>query len=82
MFRLHATEITEAFINDEYLKNDPEYMPGDYAILYKDLRVYRKGESFIVRKIENGKSTSEFVEYNPEVQEAFIYYYGIWHALS
>lgn len=53
-------------------------MPGDYAILYKDIRIYRKGESFTVRKIENGKSTSEAVEYNPEVIKAYSYYYGIW----
>ena len=53
-------------------------MPGDYAILYRDIRDYRELKDFKVRDVSGDKSTTEIVEYNEQVRETYLYYYGIW----
>jgi len=78
LFRLSATVITEGLINDPYFANDPEFMPGDFAILYKDAKKYRDGKDFKVRKLTGGKSETVEVEYNAEIISIFNTYYSIW----
>lgn len=67
--------MSEALVNDPFMDDSVESMPGGWSIPYRQLRAYRKNKDFFVFDSNDEKVN---IICNRETIDGYNYYYQVW----
>ena len=78
IFRITLTDVTEALVDDPFFANDPEYLPGNFAITYGNIKKYRRGDDFIVHRIDGDHGYKMNIKNDPDLIRVYNAYFPLW----